>query len=143
MRRLNEDRSAFIGLSTVEQIRAHDDVVIAVAVDVSGARHGEPEPRVHLIGFERGVWRSSQARGGPRVEEGAALVRLAVVEEGRADDHVGEAVAVDVARARYREAELRARLVALAVIGRSPRARRRSRGRRRRGPRRSCRCRRS
>src|SRR5207244_3966603 len=58
-----------------------------------------------------------KAGGGAAVDEGPALVGLAVVEEEGADDDVGEAVAVDVACGRDGDAELGARLVALGGPG--------------------------
>jgi hypothetical protein len=91
--------------------RAEDDVRIRVAVDVARARDRGAQARVDLVALER-----ERRHGGERalpagIEVRRALVRLPVREPRRADDDLGNEVAVDVAGGRRRGAKVRARHV--------------------------------
>ena len=85
--------------------RADDDVGVAVAVDVPRRRHGITERGARLVALGGPGRAAAQPAGRAEIDIGPALVHLAVVEKGRADDDVGVAVAVDIPRRRRRVAE--------------------------------------
>ncbi len=99
-------RAADVGHGAVPPIRARDHVGEAVAVDVARAGHGVAEAGAGLIGRIERRRRRGAEPGSESVEEvSPPLVGQVAVRRVRADDHVGEPVAVDVARAGDRPAE--------------------------------------
>ena len=92
-----DERSPFVGLAVIVRERADDDVAIAVAVDVSGARDRAAELGADLIALDgpNGGWR--QSRGGAQKHVRAPLVALPVVVQVGADDDIAVAIAVGVA----------------------------------------------
>src|SRR4029079_13820762 len=105
-------------LPVVVQGRAHDDIGEAVAVHVSGRGHAGGVLRDRLIALLGPCGSGRQSCGRAEVDVGASLVGLPVVVAGSAHDHVGEAVAVDVAGGAHAPAEAGARLIALHDPGR-------------------------
>ena len=81
-----------------------------VPVHVAGEAHGGAEVGAGLLALDAP---GHDPRPGPVDQKHLALVGLAPVVVGRADDEVGQSVAVDVARGADRGAELRPRLVGL------------------------------
>src|SRR6185369_894905 len=116
-RTVEGERATLVRLVVVVEVRADDDIGPAVAVHVAGRRDGDPELRIDLAALDRPRGRGAETRRGSEVREGRALARLAARKADGAGDHVGEPVAVHVARGRHRGAELRDGLVAL---GRPP-----------------------
>lgn len=53
-------------------------------------------------------WRfARRARGATEIDKGGAFVELAIVVDGRTDDHVGKAIAIDITSARHAVAQVR------------------------------------
>ena len=102
---------AFVVLTVVVIIGTHDDIAVAVAVDVAGTRYANAQVRVRLVGFNHGSGCVVDAGSRAVVDKGRTLVYLAVVIPTRSHDDVSIAVAIDVARSRYAIAHVRACLV--------------------------------
>ena len=100
---------------------ADDHVAIAVAVDVARRGNGSSEFGARLIALDRPCGRRCKTRGRPKESVDTPLVGLAVVVGEGADDHVREAVAVDITRRGDRGSELGVRLIALGGPGRGGR----------------------
>ena len=124
-RAVPDERRAFVGLGLGEAARADDDVVVTVAVDVPRRGHRVAHARLGVVARRGPVRHARRTVVRAVVDEDLPLVRLPVVEEHRADDDLGVAVAVDVSGRGHRVAELRAGLVPFVVP--DPR-RRQSRG---------------
>src|SRR5262249_9325698 len=112
-----DERATFVRLTVVVLVGTADDVAVALPVHVPRARDRIAEPRFGLVALRGPGRRDRQARGRTQVDEDAALVGLAVVEECGADDHVAEPVPVDVPRGGDGDAEVRALLVAVRAPG--------------------------
>ena len=112
--RVDED-AAFVGSHVVPEGGGDEQVVLTVAVDVSGARDDGAEEGAGLVlgRIEQPVLGSNSGRPGerPPVDVRASLVDRGAVPRVCADGDVREAVAVEVARARDRVAELRVGLI--------------------------------
>ena len=98
------------------EIGADDHVGEAVSVDVPGARDRVTQLRAALVRLQLCVRGGGipirDARGAAQEHEGRALTEALTRVVGiRADDHVGESVAVDVPGARDRVAQVRLDLV--------------------------------
>ena len=93
--------------AVVPQGRAHHHVGAAVAVDVARPGHRPAEPAGRLV--RPGVPVGAGVVGAAEPDEGLPAVRVAPVGAGGAHDQVGPAVAVHVAGAVHRGAELVAR----------------------------------
>ena len=109
------------GAAGARAIGGDQHVAEAVAVDVAGARDGEAglagAVEHHHAGIgDAQVHRVGQAIAAAEHQIGAAAV---AAEFGGADDEVAEAVAVDVADARYRIAAFGARDAVEAAAGRA------------------------
>src|SRR4029434_3660137 len=89
----------------------------AVPVYVPGRRDREAVVRSGLVPLRDPVGIGGEPGRAAEVRERAPFLDFAVLERVRADDDVGETVAVDVSRARDREAELRTRAAVLGDPG--------------------------
>ncbi len=103
-RAVEDPDESFIHLRVVVASGADDDVGVAVTIDVTGAGDS-PENGLGLVAFEGPRWVRSQARSRSEVEVCGAFVELGVCASRGGDDHVGVAVAVDVARCCCPDAE--------------------------------------
>ena len=97
LRTVEDECPTRVDSARIETGRANDHVVVPVAVDVAGERHGAAHLGVRLTAGN-GPERSGAQRVGRAVEHaGSAVVDAPAVDERRSDDDVGVAVAVDVA----------------------------------------------
>ncbi len=112
----NHQNLAGVGVSAGVHVgRAHGEVIDAVAVNVAAARHGHAEARVALTALDGDIgvaFQIDDRAAGAAAEDNVRAARLVQGALGlrrgvrRADDEVGHAVAVDIARGRDGEAGL-------------------------------------
>ena len=95
-------RATGVGSARVVPPCAHDHVGERVPVHIAGARHGDPEVVAARDARHREVGGGVRRRSAQEQECSPRLRRPAGV---RTDDHVVEAVVIDVARAGHRVAE--------------------------------------
>jgi len=106
-------RAAPIGAARIQEGRSHDDVGVAVAVDVAGGSDRPTHPRAGLVGIGGEDGRCPGAGGGSVVHPDVSFIVLSGVVVVGAQDDVGETIGVDVAGGRHRVAQVGVGLIAL------------------------------
>ena len=105
---------ALFVLAVVVVIGADDDVGKAVAVDIARGADRDAEIGTCLVGGLAHLHRDLiQPGGGTKIDGNCSFVHHVAVKVGRADDDVGKAVTVDIARGPDRGSETGTRLVGL------------------------------
>src|SRR5262245_13766137 len=103
----------FLRLSFGIEIRAHDQIAVAVSIDVSGGPGPPAELRAILIAGKGPGGRYRQPRRRAQVDVGFASVGPPTVKQIGGHYHVAEAVPVDVSRGDHVVAEPGQRLIVL------------------------------
>ena len=112
-RAMVDKERAFVVLTVVVPLGPHDDIRIAVTVDIAGTRYAEAQNRACQVGLHHRVGNGVDADSRTVVDKERAFVVLAVVVPISPYDDICIAVAVDVARSRYAPAHPSVCLVGL------------------------------
>ncbi len=116
---MKDEGHALVRLAQGVAAVSDDDVAVAVGVDVARARDHEVQGG-RRVGLDDPVDRGGRAVGdavGAAVEDQRRALLRSEIVPGGGDDHVGVAVAVDVARAGHAVAHEGARLIELQHAG--------------------------